>query len=721
MKYLLLLLIFLFEIKPGLAADFICAGFLSPEGAAPEERAAPKPVQYGMTGTRSVLVIFAQFPNEDPVPVPGWSRDIFDPELPGSFSHFYDTMSFGQLQVRGEVGSRRYPAQQPASSYLPDDPAEPGNYGWFALEILQQADRDIDFSHFDNDGPDRMPNSGDDDGLVDYIFLNLLSVPPGFLYGPATGIVGLGFEEDYLTADRSVGGDPIRISGSLFHGTLLEEGNFAQTVGSMAHEFGHSLELPDLYDISFLDTPDQDPTEDSAGIGRWGLMGWGAHGWNGDDGPNGFCAWSLEQLGWIGQDNVRLVEIRRDIAELPIQDLFREGVIYKIPLPLETLGPGAEESSYTVDLTRAGRGYLLLELRQRSSHYYNRHLPAEGLLIWHVRYQVRKNAQEGHKQVDLVCADGRYADRGYPQGKIPDPYGGGDNLDFWAHDAAYRQAHGGNLGDATDPFDGMMYTRFDLHSNPSTLSSLWLKEASTGLSLRFSRRPDGTLAATVQQPRWAGTIREEVHWANEVRVDGDLTIAPEGRLVLHSSTRVLLAGADRLQGGRDPDHCEVHVQGGFVAMHSTDPLVLEALHPGETWYGLIVDPATCGQILVSDENLILRDALNGIVMPGAPPGAQGLVLGESRLIDAPETETAGNDDGQLNPGETFKLALELNNWSLTRYRQVSARLRWDSPGVVLTGKAPLTKSNITAFAVVHVGCKPWIFLEERQQLSPCLT
>jgi len=27
----------------------------------------------------------------------------------------------------------------------------------------------------------------------------------------------------------------------------------------------------------------------------------------------------------------------------------------------------------------------------------------------------------------------------------------------------------------------------------------------------------------------------------------------------------------------------------------------------------------------------------------------------------------------------------------------------------------------TAFAVVHVGCKPWIFLEERQQLSPCLT
>jgi len=33
----------------------------------------------------------------------------------------------------------------------------------------------------------------------------------------------------------------------------------------------------------------------------------------------------------------------------------------------------------------------------------------------------------------------------------------------------------------------------------------------------------------------------------------------------------------------------------------------------------------------------------------------------------------------------------------------------------------IKQSIITAFAVVHVGCKPWIFLEERQQLSPCLT
>ena len=71
----------------------------------------------------------------------------------------------------------------------------------------------------------------------------------------------------------------------------------SQTVGAMPHEFGHALGLPDL--------DHNGPADDSAGIGRWGLMGWGAQGWHGD-GPNPFCAWSLQQLEWIGLDNERL-------------------------------------------------------------------------------------------------------------------------------------------------------------------------------------------------------------------------------------------------------------------------------------------------------------------------------------------------------------------------------------------------------------------------------
>ena len=48
------------------------------------------------------------------------------------------------------------------------------------------------------------------------------------------------------------------------------------------------------------------------------------------------------------------------------------------------------------------------------------------------------NQDERDKLVDLVCADGLFADAGHPAGRVLDPRLGGDNLDFWAHDADYN-------------------------------------------------------------------------------------------------------------------------------------------------------------------------------------------------------------------------------------------------------------------------------------------
>lgn len=190
----------------------------------------------------------------------------------------------------------------------------------------------------------------------------------------------------------------------------------------MAHEFGHGLGLPDLYDTSFLITPGQNPAEDGAGVGAWSLMGWGAHGWKGDDGPNPLDAWSREQLGWLGQGNERLVEVEANGEAFSVEDLHREGIIYKVLLP--------------------DGEYLLLEQRDLSS-YYNHSQPAAGLLVWHIRPQAGDNSEEQHKLVELVCADGR------------------DALDAWAHDPAYCAVHGGNLGDGTDPFDGVHFTHLE--------------------------------------------------------------------------------------------------------------------------------------------------------------------------------------------------------------------------------------------------------------------
>jgi len=590
-----------------------CAGLSLPDDSI---RAAAKPLKTSplqnlpARGRVRALVIFARFPDEPETAIPGFASRFFDPDLPGSFSHFYDTMSFGQLQVRGQVLRKRYVSDQPAAAYLSATSEEKGRYRRFVSEILRKVDADVDWAQFDNDGPDGVPGSQDDDRIVDYVFIVLQSVPPHFLVGQATGIAGLG-AISYRTSDRSASGQPIVICGLRSRGTILEEGTFTQTVGTMAHEFGHSLGLPDLYDLTY-----EDPVTDSAGIGKWGLMGrGGAHGWNDDDGPNSLCAWSREQLGWLGRNNERLVEMKRDTTGLVIGSIDQHSFVYKIPLGGEFVIAG---TSYAEE-------YLLLEQRVKNAHYYDRHLPAQGLLVWHVRSRYRGNSQEEEKLVDLVCADGSYQDAGYPLGRVPDPSSGRDYLDFWAHDAAYRTAHGGNLGDATDPFDGVRYAR--LYLEPVAMKNL-RSAANKGVVIDNMHRQSTTMIVDIRLPRWAGTIRERVRWLGEVIVDGDLTIAPEGTLMMYNNTRVRFAGSDRLQSGLDPTRCELHVEGKLRInptplrrcnqdMQETiapGPVVFETLVPGETWYGIL--PAASGRIQVPDGTLMLHDAEYGTLTPG---------------------------------------------------------------------------------------------------------
>ena len=116
-------------------------------------------------GRVNALVVFAQFADEAHKGdgVPDYAVNLFDPDYPGSFTHFYDTMSFGQLEVRGKVLEKRYTAEQGANAYLVK--GRMGRFGLFAEEILRRVDTEVDLGLFDNDGPDGSPNSGDDDGV----------------------------------------------------------------------------------------------------------------------------------------------------------------------------------------------------------------------------------------------------------------------------------------------------------------------------------------------------------------------------------------------------------------------------------------------------------------------------------------------------------------------------------------------------------------------------
>ncbi len=393
-------------------------------------------VQTTAIGSRGAVVIFARFGDENPGQnnAPSWAEGLFDPQREGSISHFYDEMSFARLRISGEVAPRRYASLGATGDYLAASSDEPGDFARFSREILNQADRDINFARFDNDGLDGVPNSGDDDGLVDGVFIVVSSTPQNFLLGRATGVASLG-EEPYRTDDLGADGRPIEIRA----GTIQQGRTFAETSGTICHEYGHLLGLPDLYDVGFIRSGSEDPADDSAGIGNWGLMGWGALGWQGDDGPTSFSAWSRMRLGWVAlQTPVQLEQ------ELRIDPVAESGKVYQVPMP--------------------NGEFFLLEYRTRSSNFYDRNIPAEGLLIWHV------SGANTPWEIDLECADGQFFDAGFPLGRQRETVSGGDNLDFWSRDAEYNRTFAGNLGDETDPFDGISFQDFTPASNPAALS-----------------------------------------------------------------------------------------------------------------------------------------------------------------------------------------------------------------------------------------------------------
>ena len=643
------------------AAPFRCAT-RPPAPAAKAAGTTPWmiPHQLPATGSIRVLVVFAGFAGEA-APVPAFAEDLFDARRAGSLTHFYDTMSFGRLQVDGTVLPRRYLASRPAAAFRASSNEQNGRYGEFVEEILRQVDAEQDLSHFDEDG----------DGRVDYVFVCLPRIPRNFLLGDATGIAGLGLVQDYVSADRASDGIALGISGLEPYGAVVSEHAFAPMAGTMAHEFGHALGLPDLYDTQYDGADD-----DSAGIGNWGLMGRGAHGWIDGDSPAPLSAWSRQALGWVGHDNDRLIDVE-SADGLRIEDLHLGGAICRIWLPAEAEELGAWAVEY--------REYLLLEQRVASSHYYNRNQPADGLLVWHVRPRGGGNSVERNKTVDLVCADGLFADAGYRVGRVAD-LNGGDNLDFWAHDEGWRVAHAGNLGDDTDPFDGERFTRLGADLIPSR-AVRQLPSAAAGPQLTM-RRDGDAMIVDVQPVRWAGVIDAEVHWSGNVVVDGDLTVGAGGRLVVHRGTRVRIAGVDRLRGGLVPGLCELTVDGelhfdarplrrrnwGRIEAVANEPAVFEAHTPGQTWYGILPRPVDA---VGSDALVQLRDVVDIDVATAV----------NTPLTTIPDAFTLlPNHPNPFNPSTTLRFTLAYDaNVDLSVFDTLGQRVRTLETGSLRAG------------------------------------
>jgi M6 family metalloprotease-like protein len=280
---------------------------------APSVLRAPAPSATAVSGTLIVPAILVRFHDTDG----RTTRDTaqYDAVLfgatpaagtPYSYRSFYRELSHGLLDIQGKSygwytlsgNLSRYVG--PATGCAPYGTCN-GVWSWEAFDSLQAGLREavgltrwsVDWGWYDNDGPDGIPNSGDDDGVVDLtVFIQPTRdgscVAPmnndpwphkGYL-GVPTSVPWTGHYGQNITV-----GDYVLLSG--VGGTSGCDSTRMMSIGTLAHETGHGLGLPDLYDYSLA----------TNGAGFWSLMGYGNY--RTMQSPAHLDAWSLNQLGWV--------------------------------------------------------------------------------------------------------------------------------------------------------------------------------------------------------------------------------------------------------------------------------------------------------------------------------------------------------------------------------------------------------------------------------------
>jgi hypothetical protein len=176
----------------------------------------------------------------------------------------------------------------------------------------------------------------------------------------------------------------------------------------------------------------------------------------------------------------------------------------------------------------------------------------------------------------------------------------------------------------------------------------------------------------VVQPYWAGVVREQVYWMGDILIKGDLTIAPEGNIVVYPGARVRFAGKDMLASGLDSQQCELRVE-GTLGLHNgalyryspsleavpQEPVVFLAQHTGERWYGII--ETTSAQLEIAAGDVVLRDSEYGFAEPGLSPldlTGESTTAVAALQAERPETfQLWPNYPNPFNPATTIRYAL----------------------------------------------------------------
>lgn len=417
-----------------------------------------------LAGTNKIPVILINFNDTTTTyTVTNFNTRLFGTGI-NSLSDYYKEISYNALSVSaGTGGIQNWRTAGNTHNYYGQSCGSPLRTDCWPAKLVEAAvaavDSTFNFAEYDQDNDcyvdavavvhqgKGQETSGNANDIWSHRW-DLYSA--NYWYGDSNGV--------YITNDSSSCGlilinDYIMIPETQ-DGIFCNSGSTCQsTIGVFAHEYGHAIGLPDLYDT--------DAT--SEGIGNYGLMAGGswlkASGGDYGDRPSHMSAWSKAVLGWVSPQPV-----------------------------LGTISDSVSAASGNADVYQVRSGspgnwgeYFLIENRQKSG--FDIGLPDSGLAIWHIdesmgsffNNDVNKtecvpvgpswnNCSSSHYRVSLVQADNQ-------------------------HHLEYNN----NRGDANDLFDSSTPALTDTSSPNSKL----FNGASSGVALSSISASGATMTAAL--------------------------------------------------------------------------------------------------------------------------------------------------------------------------------------------------------------------------------
>lgn len=632
-----------------------------------------------VTGVLRVPAVLFAFQNSaipQPFTPTNYNDALFSSTAPAGRPYtlrtFYEQLSNGAFSIQGDA-TNWIKLSQPEASYTGAPGACQGissngncNGIWSGAstnllqiglaEAIDSVDAATNFALYDNDGPDGVPNSGDDDGFVDIVM---------FLHAEMDGACG-GTTNNHPwahryqlltlknTNDARTGGGVIRIRDYYIQSAVGGSGACTTTElmgpGTAAHELGHGLGLPDLYDT-------QSNTE---GIGQWGLMGSGNY--TSAFSPSRMEAWSLNQMGWI-----------------TLRTISAQGTY--------TLGPApTSDTAFVIQPQGANprNNYFLLENRQAvqsDTAVIRIHCGVSGnfagcgggLLIWHV---------DGTK----INSGGNALNSGAIHGLELVQADGLNNMRL----GTTGQTQVGRRGDAGDPYPGKSNnTVFGPTSNPAARinNTAFANGNVAGFQVDQIAINSNVLSFRYQL---GGTYRVAANDANaQVTVDGTPVTAFQGFLI-DGTTHTISMASPQLSGDSRTRYSWVSWDDGGLQTHD----IVAAL-AGDTITATVSKEYRLNYATAGNGTVTSGVATGGYVAANTPTQVQAVPAGGQTFVGWTGDTTTTNATVVLPMGKPYSLTATFSS-------PVSI-----STGAVLTAGVMGTPYNVQLAATGGTGTYTW--------------